>query len=68
MSNNYVILHPENDSLAIVVPAPGISVDQVLLAVPSGTPYLIIDRAELPSDHTFREAWEADFSNAPLKE
>jgi hypothetical protein len=31
--------------------------------VPAGVPYLIVDAADIPSDRTFRGAWEADFSN-----
>lgn len=30
--------------------------------VPTGLPYKIIDTADVPSDRTFRNAWEADFS------
>jgi len=28
--------------------------------VPSGKPYKIVDVADIPSDRTFRNAWEAD--------
>ena len=31
--------------------------------VPAGTPYLIVEDDVIPSDRTFRGAWEADFSN-----
>lgn len=31
--------------------------------VPAGKPYKIIDSSEIPTDRTFRDAWEADFSN-----
>ena len=31
--------------------------------VPAGTPYLIVEDDVVPSDRTFRNAWEADFSN-----
>ena len=31
--------------------------------VPAGTPYLIVEDDVIPSDRTFRNAWEADFSN-----
>ena len=30
--------------------------------VPAGVPYKIIDATDVPSDRTFREAWEADFT------
>ncbi|HEX4917148.1 MAG TPA: hypothetical protein VFV43_04555 [Limnobacter sp.] len=31
--------------------------------VPFGAPYLIVDNSFFPEDRTFRDAWEADFSN-----
>jgi hypothetical protein len=31
--------------------------------VPAGVPYKIIDVEEIPTDRTFRNAWEADFSS-----
>lgn len=31
--------------------------------VPTGQPYLIVDEQDLPTDYTFRDAWQADFSN-----
>ena len=30
--------------------------------VPNGTPYYLVDSAELPADRTFRAAWEIDAS------
>jgi hypothetical protein len=30
--------------------------------VPDGVPFLIIDKTDVPSDRTYRDAWEADFS------
>ena len=31
--------------------------------VPAGVPYLIVSADDIPTDRTFRDAWEADFSN-----
>ena len=31
--------------------------------IPAGTPYLIVEDDVIPSDRSFRNAWEADFSN-----
>ena len=31
--------------------------------IPTGTPYLIVEDDAIPTDRTFRNAWEADFSN-----
>jgi hypothetical protein len=31
--------------------------------VPANVPYIIVEADTIPSDRTFRDAWEADFSN-----
>lgn len=67
--SNYRIIYPnDTDGVSVVVPAPGIEQDEVLKAVPTGKPYLIVDAADIPEDRTFREAWQADFADAPVKE
>lgn len=67
--SNYRIIYPnDNDGISVIVPAPGISQAQALESVPIGTPYLIVDVSEIPNDRTFRDAWQADFTNAQLKE
>lgn len=66
---NYRIIYPnDTDGIAVVVPAPGIDQTEALRAVPTGKPYLIVDAADIPTDRTFRDAWSADFANAPIKE
>lgn len=59
------ILYPqENNLVAVVIPTGEIPVEEVARKdVPAGTPYLIVEAADLPQDPTFRDAWEADFSN-----
>jgi hypothetical protein len=65
----YRIIYPnDTDGVAVVVPAPGIEQAQALQAVPAGRPYLIVDAADIPADRTFRDAWTADFADAPVKE
>lgn len=32
--------------------------------VPAGKPYRIVDVSDIPTDRTFRAAWEADFEGA----
>lgn len=67
--SNYRIIYPnDNDGISVIVPAPGISQAQSIESVPIGTPYLIVDVSEIPNDRTFRDAWQADFTNAQLKE
>jgi hypothetical protein len=61
-----VIIYPqENNSIAVVCPAPECSLPIAEIArkdVPAGVPYLIVDASQLPQDDQFFEAWEADFS------
>ena len=66
---DYRIIYPNDDlGVAVVVPAPGVEQEQALQAVPSGKPYLIVDAHDIPADRTFRDAWTADFTAAPIKE
>jgi hypothetical protein len=53
-----------NGAVAIVIPTGELPVNDVAQKdVPAGVPYLIVDIANIPEDHTFFNAWEADFSN-----
>ena len=60
------IIYPtDNGGVAIVIPAPewlaqeGNTVELLAIKdVPEGKPYKIIDTADVPSDRTFRNAWE----------
>jgi len=58
MDNKRVIYPTDDGGVAVVVPAPGVTEEQVLKAVPAGKAYKIVDVADVPSDRTFRNAWE----------
>ena len=66
---NQRIIYPTDDGgVAIIVPAPEYLAEHTIeeLAakdVPAGKPYKIVDVADIPTDRTFRNAWEADFSS-----
>jgi hypothetical protein len=65
----YRIIYPnDDDGIAVVVPTPGIEQTEALRAVPTGKPYLIVDVTDIPADRTFRAAWQADFTDALIKE
>jgi len=65
----YRIIYPnDTDGVAIIVPAPGIEQEQAITAVPAGKPYLVRDVSDMPTDRTFRDAWQVDFTDAPIKE
>ena len=56
------IIYPTDDGgVAIVVPASecGLTIEQIAAKdVPAGKPYKIVDVTDVPSDRTFRNAWE----------
>lgn len=65
----YRIVYPNDaDGIAVIIPAPGIEQSEALQAVPIGKPYIIVDTDDIPTDRTFRAAWTADFTDAPIKE
>ena len=58
------ILYPNNGGVAVIIPTGEIAIEQVARKdVPANTPFLIVTTEDIPSDRTFRGAWEADFSN-----
>lgn len=60
-----IIYKTNEGGVAIIVPAPdcGLTVEEVAQKdVPAGTPYKIIDTEDVPSDRTFRSAWEAQIT------
>jgi hypothetical protein len=60
--NNFRILYPTPEGgVAIIVPAPdcGMTIEQIAAKdVPAGLPFRIVDVADIPTDRTFRAAWE----------
>jgi hypothetical protein len=60
--NNPRIIYPTTEGgVAIIVPAPdcGLTIEQIATKdVPAGVPYSIVDASDIPSDRTFRNAWE----------
>lgn len=61
-----IIHESETGGVTLVIPAPdcGIPIEEIARKdVPAGVPYHIIDESQVPEDHTFYAAWEADFSN-----
>lgn len=59
---NSRIIYPTPDGgVAIIIPAPdcGLTIEQIAAKdVPAGVEYKIIDADEVPTDRTFRNAWE----------
>jgi hypothetical protein len=56
------IIYPTDDGgVAIIIPATecGLTIEEIVAKdVPAGKPYKIVDVADIPTDRTFRDAWE----------
>jgi len=59
------IIYPNPEGgICVVVPAGELPIEDVAQKdVPAGAPYLIVQDDVFPSDRSFRNAWEADFSS-----
>lgn len=61
MENKRIIYANNDGGAVILIPVLecGLTLEQIIEKdVPAGVPYKIIDASELPSDRTFRSAWE----------
>lgn len=55
------IIYPTDTGVAIVIPSPnwkGAMKELAAKDVPDGKPYKIVEDSVIPSDRTFRDAWE----------
>ena len=55
------IIYPTNEGgVAIIVPADcGLTIEEIAAKdVPAGKPYSTVDVADIPTDRTWRNAWE----------
>jgi len=59
------IIYPKSDGgISVIHPTGAIPFEDLCQKrVPAGVPYLIVSEDDIPSDRSFRGAWEADFSN-----
>lgn len=61
MNNPRIIYPTPEGGVAIIIPAPdcGLTVEQIAAKdVPAGVPFRIVEATDIPSDRTFRNAWE----------
>jgi hypothetical protein len=56
------IIYPNDDGgVSIIIPATdcGLTIEEIAAKdVPAGKPFKIVDVADIPTDRTFRNAWE----------
>ena len=59
---NSRIIYPTDDGgVAVIIPAAecGLTIEEIAAKdVPAGKPFKIVDVTDIPSDRTFRSAWE----------
>jgi len=64
MTNQRIIFQNESGGVSVIHPTGKLPIEDVCQKdVPAGVPYLIVSEDDIPSDRSFRGAWEADFSN-----
>ena len=61
--NSRIIYPTDEGGVAIVIPAPEaletMTIEEIAAKdVPAGKPFKIVDVADIPTDRTFRNAWE----------
>ena len=54
-----IIYQNDEGGISIIVPAEcGLTIEEIAAKdVPAGKEYHIVDKSEIPSDRTFRDAW-----------
>ena len=60
-SNKRILWQTEDGGVSVIVPTDdcGLTVEEIASKdVPSGRPYKIVDASDVPTDRTFRNAWE----------
>lgn len=61
MNNKRIIYPKQNGGVVVLTPSPNWhrTIEELAAKdVPAGRPYKIVDISEIPSDRTFRNAWE----------
>jgi hypothetical protein len=58
--NKRIIYPTDNGGVAVIIPSDcGLTIEQIAAKdVPAGKTYKIVDVSSIPSDRTFRDAWE----------
>ena len=59
--NSRIIYPTDEGGVAVIIPASecGLTIEEIAAKdVPEGKPFKIVDVADIPSDRTFRAAWE----------
>ena len=67
MTQRILITNDNGATVGVIVPAPEVTAEFCIKDVPAGYKYKIVDVADVPSDRTFRNAWEVDSTGWEVK-
>ena len=68
MTQRILITNDNGASIGVIVPADNVTAEFCIKDVPVGAKYKIVATADVPSDRTFRNAWEeTDVSDWAVK-
>jgi len=68
MEKRILITNDNGASIGVIVPANNVTAEFCIKDVPVGAKYKIVATADVPSDRTFRNAWEVtDVSDWSVK-
>lgn len=61
MENVRIIFPNDERGVSVLTPVPncGLTLEEIIAKdVPAGKPHQVVDKSEIPTDRTFRNAWE----------
>jgi hypothetical protein len=67
MTQRILITEDNGNSIGVIVPAPNVTAEFCIKDVPVGAKYKIVATDDVPSDRTFRNAWESDTTGWVVK-
>ena len=67
MTERILYTQDNGANVAVIVPAPNVTAEFCLKDVPVGAKYKVCTTDDVPSDRTFRNAWEADVTGWEVK-
>ena len=66
MTDKIIVYRNADGSISTVYPNLGCGLSLAQIAekdTPEGAPFVFVNKSDVPSDHTFFDAWEVDFSS-----
>lgn len=67
MTQRILITEDNGATIGVIVPSPNMTAEFCIKDVPVGAKYKIVATEDVPSDRTFRNAWESDTTGWAVK-